>query len=76
MAINVVRAVLFMTKLQKLSHAVLKAQVAFEEEKAHVKALHGANKYHDCTIYVIRETYVKRHYRRATVAVRVKRGTL
>lgn len=65
-----------MTKLQKLSHAVLKAQVAFEEEKAKYRKHPDNAQPPDATVYVVRETHVKRHYRRAYTAVRVKTGTL
>lgn len=50
---------------------IAKLQAEFEAEKSKKRA-HAGWTHPDCTIYVVRETYVKRHYRRATVAVRVK----
>ena len=61
-----------MTKLQKLSMAVLKAQVAFEREKELVKAQNYLGNYPDMTVYLVRSTKVAAHRRRAYKAVRVK----
>jgi hypothetical protein len=61
-----------MTKLQSLSMKIAKLQAEFEEEKARRKSANPAGRYNDCTIYTIKETWVKAHHRRPAIVVRVK----
>lgn len=49
---------------------IARLQAEFEAEKLKRKA--SDDPYSDCTIYVVREAAVKAHYRRATVALRIK----
>ena len=61
-----------MTKLQRLSMRIAKLQAEFEDEKTKYRKHPDNAQPKDATVYVVREAFVKRHYRRATVAVRVK----
>lgn len=54
-----------MNRLQQLSRKIARLQAEFEEEKAAAIAIGLPGRHGDCTIYVVRKTYVKRHYRRA-----------
>ena len=57
-----------MNKLQQLSRRIARLQAQFDIEKQHARAFNLGS----VTVYTVRETTVKRHRRKAFVAVRVK----